>query len=290
MLRAFLSLVRPVRRGSSIRRRNRRGRRRRLLRPGVSGACSSAQYRARGLQDGPSCCTLHPTVAYEELKQRQSAMWGNGPYQRVTETLADIHELVIETLAPAPGDRWLDLACGTGAVAEQAAAARRERDRARPRTSPDRDGEGASRGAGPRDRLRASATSSSSTFDGRELRQGLVDVRDHVRARPRGRRARELARVTAPGGQIALANWTPTGGLAKMFEVMAPYMAGAAAEEPVRLGRRESRPRAAGRVVRPRARRARLDAARPVRRGLLGALLDELRPDEDACGLAGRPP
>jgi SAM-dependent methyltransferase len=35
--------------------------------------------------------------------------------------------------------------------------------------------------------------------------------------------ARELARVTAPGGKLALANWTPRGGLAKMFKVMAPY-------------------------------------------------------------------
>ena len=49
--------------------------------------------------------------------------------------------------------------------------------------------------------------------------------------------ARELARVTAPGGRIALANWTPTGGLAKMFKVMAPYHAGPAAQQPVRLGR-----------------------------------------------------
>jgi hypothetical protein len=36
--------------------------------------------------------------------------------------------------------------------------------------------------------------------------------------------ARELARVTRPGGRIALANWTPTGGLARMFKVMAPFM------------------------------------------------------------------
>jgi hypothetical protein len=35
--------------------------------------------------------------------------------------------------------------------------------------------------------------------------------------------ARELARIVRPGGLIALANWTPTGGLAKMFKVMAPY-------------------------------------------------------------------
>ena len=33
-------------------------------------------------------------MAYEELKQRQSVMWGTGPYQRITETIADIHERV----------------------------------------------------------------------------------------------------------------------------------------------------------------------------------------------------
>jgi hypothetical protein len=62
-------------------------------------------------------------MAFEELKQRQSVMWGQGPYQRITETLGDIHERVIETLSPGEGDRWLDLATGTGAVAERAAAA-----------------------------------------------------------------------------------------------------------------------------------------------------------------------
>jgi len=61
-------------------------------------------------------------MAYEELKSRQSVIWGTGPYQRVTETIADIHELVVERLDPQPGVRWLDLACGTGAVAERASA------------------------------------------------------------------------------------------------------------------------------------------------------------------------
>jgi hypothetical protein len=40
------------------------------------------------------------TMPHEELKQRQSVMWGNGPYQRVTETIGDIHERVIHTLDP----------------------------------------------------------------------------------------------------------------------------------------------------------------------------------------------
>jgi ubiquinone/menaquinone biosynthesis C-methylase UbiE len=60
-------------------------------------------------------------MPYEDLKARQSAIWGAGDYQRVTETVADIHERVIERLGPRPGRRWLDLACGTGAVAERAA-------------------------------------------------------------------------------------------------------------------------------------------------------------------------
>jgi hypothetical protein len=47
-------------------------------------------------------------MAHAELKERQSVMWGNGPYQRITETIADIHEAVVERLQPGPGDDMLD--------------------------------------------------------------------------------------------------------------------------------------------------------------------------------------
>jgi 2-polyprenyl-6-hydroxyphenyl methylase/3-demethylubiquinone-9 3-methyltransferase len=36
--------------------------------------------------------------------------------------------------------------------------------------------------------------------------------------------AHELARVVAPGGRIALANWTPEGGLGQMFKMMGPFL------------------------------------------------------------------
>jgi SAM-dependent methyltransferase len=61
-------------------------------------------------------------LAFEELKQRHAVIWGSGPYQGVTETIRDLHEAVIERLDPQPGERLLDLATGTGAVAELAAA------------------------------------------------------------------------------------------------------------------------------------------------------------------------
>jgi SAM-dependent methyltransferase len=160
-------------------------------------------------------------MAYEELKQRQSVMWGNGPYQRVTETLTDIHERVISSLAPAAGDRWLDVACGTGAIAERAAAAGADvtgLDLA-PALIETAQERAAEQGldieymVGDAENLPfedGSFGKVSSTF-------GIMFAPDHEAV------ARELARVTATGGRLALANWTPQGGLGKMFKVMAPY-------------------------------------------------------------------
>ena len=43
-------------------------------------------------------------MAFTELKARQSVMWGNGPYERITNTIRDIHTLIVDRLAPAAGD------------------------------------------------------------------------------------------------------------------------------------------------------------------------------------------
>jgi 2-polyprenyl-3-methyl-5-hydroxy-6-metoxy-1,4-benzoquinol methylase len=161
-------------------------------------------------------------MGYEQLKQRQSVMWGTGPYQRVTETFPDIHENVVERLSARPGVRWLDLACGTGAVAERAAARGAEVtgvdlapaliDTARERA--------AERGlaidyrVGDCEQLELADAS----FDAVSSTCGVMFSPDHAAT------ARELARVTRPGGRLALVNWTPTGGLARMFNVMAPFM------------------------------------------------------------------
>jgi SAM-dependent methyltransferase len=160
-------------------------------------------------------------VPFEELKQRQSVMWGNGPYQRITETISDIHDVVAERLAPAATDRWLDLACGTGAMAERAAAAGArvtgvDLAPALIETAKERAQEyGLSIEylVGDVERLGVDDAS----FDKVSSTCGIMFAPDHEAA------ARELARVTAPGGRIALVNWTPTSGMAKVFKVMAPY-------------------------------------------------------------------
>jgi SAM-dependent methyltransferase len=160
-------------------------------------------------------------MAYEELKQRQSVMWGNGPYQSITETIADLQAQVVERLDPQPGDRWLDLATGTGAVAELAAkrgASVTGLDLAPVLIETARE-RAAEQGleidyvVGDCENLEFSDAS----YDKVSSTCGIMFAPDHEAT------ARELARVTKLGGRIALANWTPEGGLGRMFKVMAPY-------------------------------------------------------------------
>ena len=51
-------------------------------------------------------------MAFEELKQRQSMMWGNGPFERISETGSAAYDDLVQRLAPEPGDRWLDVTIG----------------------------------------------------------------------------------------------------------------------------------------------------------------------------------
>ena len=177
-------------------------------------------------------------MAFEELKQRQSVMWGNGPYQRITETIADIHELVVARLDPHPGDRWLDLACGTGAVSERAARAGAEVrgvdlapvlvETARERASAQRlkiDYQ-----VGDCERLLGVDDAS---FDVVSSTCGIMFAPDHQAT------ARELARVVRPGGRIGLANWTPAGGVGRLFGMMAPFQPSPPVSSPFDWGREE---------------------------------------------------
>jgi SAM-dependent methyltransferase len=163
-------------------------------------------------------------MANEELKQRQSVMWANGPYEKVSDTLADIHALVIERLGPRSGERWLDLACGTGAVSELAAAA------------------GASvvgidLSPGLIETARALAAERGLSIDYRvgdcENLAGIEDASFDVLSSTVGimfapdheATAGEIARVVKPGGRIGLANWTPESGVGDLFRVMGPFQA-----------------------------------------------------------------
>jgi len=169
------------------------------------------------------CRTLEErnVMAFTELKARQSVMWGNGPYERITDTLTDIHDLVVDRLDPQPGIEWLDAACGTGAVAFLAA----ERgatvtgmdlapilvDRARELAAE----RGLDIAFDVGDAEAMSYTDAS--FDAVSSTCGVMFAPDHAAV------ARELVRVTRPSGRMALACWTPEGGLGQMFGMMRPF-------------------------------------------------------------------
>jgi SAM-dependent methyltransferase len=160
-------------------------------------------------------------VPFEELKQRHAVVWGSGPYQGVTETITDIHQAVIERLDPQPGQRLLDVASGTGAVAELAATTGAEVvgvdiapaliEQAKERA--------AERGLDIDYRVgdAEALDFEDGSFDLVTSTCGVMFAPDHEAV------ARELARVTKPGGRIGLVNWTPESGLAKLFGVMRPF-------------------------------------------------------------------
>jgi hypothetical protein len=90
------------------------------------------------------------------------------------------------------------------------------------------------------------------------------------------------ARVTRPGGRIALANWTPTGGVARMFGMIAPFQPATPPRNPSDWGDVQRVQALLGEHFGPATRTAQLDLPDAEWRGLLGAVLDQLRPDQDA--------
>jgi SAM-dependent methyltransferase len=160
-------------------------------------------------------------MPFEELKQKHSVVWGMGPYERVSATLADMHDDLVGRLAAGPDVRWLDAATGTGEVARRAA----------------RDGadvvgldlapgliETARREAGEEgldvefDVGDAEAMPyDESSFDVISSAVGVMFAPDHSAI------ARELARVCSPGGRIGLACWRPDSTIGDVFRVMLPF-------------------------------------------------------------------
>jgi SAM-dependent methyltransferase len=63
-------------------------------------------------------------IVLAELKADQARIWGSASWQQIAERqLFPVHDGLIARLGPRPGERWLDLASGTGAVALRAARA-----------------------------------------------------------------------------------------------------------------------------------------------------------------------
>ena len=161
-------------------------------------------------------------MAFQELKQRQSAMWGSAPFERVAEKIADVHDTVVERVEPQAGERWLDLACGTGAVAERLARAGASVsgiDFSAPLV------ETAKRRAGELGLEIDYAVGDAENLEGIEdgAFDGVTSVFGIMFAPDQHAAASELARVVRGGGGIGLATWAPDGMVGRLFRMIGEF-------------------------------------------------------------------
>jgi SAM-dependent methyltransferase len=155
-------------------------------------------------------------MGFEELKARQSEVWGSAPWERVAETLSDLHDDLIERLGPRPGERWLDLATGTGAVALRAArggAGVTGIDLA-PTLIETAKRMAAAEGLAIRFEVGdvEDLPYEEASFDVVSSAVGVIFAPDHEAV------ARELARVCRPRGRLGIVSWRPDPEYEQVFE------------------------------------------------------------------------
>jgi SAM-dependent methyltransferase len=155
------------------------------------------------------------------IKQNQQKAWSAGDFSLVATPLVIVSETLCEAVDLRAGQRVLDIATGSGNTA--IAAARRNTtvvgidfvsallDRARERAHAERleitfqsgDAE--------------SLDFSDSAFDVVLSTFGVMFAPNHHRA------AREMLRVTRPGGKIGLTCWTPEGRVGELFRLVSEF-------------------------------------------------------------------
>jgi ubiquinone/menaquinone biosynthesis C-methylase UbiE len=131
--------------------------------------------------------------------------WSGASYERIAETFTGIHDRMVEALAPSPGERVLDVACGTGGIALR--VARAGADVVGVDISPDQIAKAQSAAeleglpilfeVGDCQEL----AYGDAEFDVVVSAFGAIFAPDHVRT------AAELIRVCRPGGRFALTSW-----------------------------------------------------------------------------------
>jgi len=156
------------------------------------------------------------------IKVKQKATWESGDFGQIARSIEHVAEEFMARQSLSSGSRVLDVACGTGNLALIAARHGCEVY-------------GIDIAANLVEQARARATKAELQIDFREAdaealpfpnaRFDLTVSMFGVMFTPQPDLATaELWRVTRPGGQIALANWTPEGFLGKMFDVFKKHL------------------------------------------------------------------
>jgi ubiquinone/menaquinone biosynthesis C-methylase UbiE len=185
---------------------------------------------------------------FEEVTQRQQAMWSTGDFHRIGVTQVVVGELLVRALHVHAGERVLDVAGGAGNTA--LAAARRWADVTCTDYVPDLLGHAATRASAEGLPLRTGVADAQAlpfpdgSFDVVTSTFGAMFAPDQETT------ASELMRVLRPGGRLGMANWTPDSCVGEQFGLQARYLPPPAGVLPAtRWGTREGLERLLGGVA-----------------------------------------
>jgi ubiquinone/menaquinone biosynthesis C-methylase UbiE len=166
--------------------------------------------------------SIQATTPLEELKAKQHQIWSNGDYGKVAWVTVPLAERLCDAVQLRPGSSVLDVACGTGHVAIEAA-----------RTFCDVTGIDYIAELVETARRRAAAEGLTITFEEADAESlpfvdssfdyvvsaiGVMFTADHDRA------AGELVRVCKPGGSIGLASWTAEGFIGRLLKIVGQHV------------------------------------------------------------------
>ena len=158
----------------------------------------------------------------ETLKSRLKSMWMAGDFGQIAKQIETSAQEFIDRLELKPGDRVLDVACGSGNLSIPAAHA-----------GAIVTGVDIAPNLLEQGRARAAAENLSIQFDEGDAESLPYDAAafDVVVSMygamfaPRPELvASELVRVCRPGGRIAMANWTPEGHIGQMFKATGKHV------------------------------------------------------------------
>ena len=160
-------------------------------------------------------------MTFEELKERHAAMWGSAPFERIAGTLADMHRAIVDGVGGQPGERWLDVGCGTGELAFMAVE-----------TGAEVTGSDLSPALIETARRQAAERGLDVTFEVGDVEAlpygdesfdvvtstvGAIFAPDHQAA------SAELARVCRAGGRLGMTAWMTGGEVDEFFRIIGSY-------------------------------------------------------------------
>jgi ubiquinone/menaquinone biosynthesis C-methylase UbiE len=160
-------------------------------------------------------------MAFEELKQKQSIIWGSAPYEALPAHYRPLLDHLERAIAVQPGDRVLDIGTGTGALAVRLARAGAVVTGVDIAPALVETARRIAREEGVQVNYRVGDAENlpcdDGSFDVVVSSLGSIFAPDHHAV------AWELARVCRPGGRLGLAHWSDQRGNVDMFRVMAPF-------------------------------------------------------------------